>query len=294
MSDARDRPNADAGGGKQKRKWVPRSKGKHAGAKRPSVKNQIRSIERLLKRDGVPAKLREEKERELEKLRDQGKENKRVEREKKLSTRYHKVKFFERVKLTRKIERLERERSERGGALSEDAERELASAKEDLEYVMNFPRGEKYVSVLVNDGDTEHSKKERERLRKLVKANLAARASLADENEGGAEMAANADTGVDEDEDDFFLNDSDDEGGSDSESESSSSSSSTSSSSEPSAKKTELKVATDPIFIKNPAQKLSERTERKQKEQRVDKNGNKLPSRTRSEGGRKRRKKGEK
>ena len=291
MADARDRPDAHAGGGKQKRKWVPRSKGKHAGAKRPSVKNQIRSIERLLKRDGVPTKLREEKERELEKLRDQGKENKRVEREKKLSTRYHKVKFFERVKLTRRIERLERERSERG-ALSEDAERELASARDDLEYVINFPRGEKYVSVLVNDGDTEHSKKERERLRKLVKANLAARAALADENEGGADVAANADAGAEE-EDDFFLNDSEDEGGSDSESDSSSSSSS-SSSEPPAKKKSELKVATDPIFIRNPAQKLVERTERKQQEQKVDKDGNKLPSRTRAEGGRKRRKKGDK
>ena len=80
-------------GGIKRKKWVPRTGGKHAQAKRPSVKNQIRSIERLLKRDGVPAKLREEKERELEKLRDAGKDNARIEREKKLSTKYHKVKF---------------------------------------------------------------------------------------------------------------------------------------------------------------------------------------------------------
>ena len=166
-------------GGIKRKKWVPRTGGKHAQAKRPSVKNQIRSIERLLKRDGVPAKLREEKERELEKLRDAGKDNARIEREKKLSTKYHKVKFFERVKLTRRIEQLEKRRDAKDeGGLSAEELDELARLREDLEYVMNFPRGEKYVSVLVKEGDTEHATKERARLRKLVKANLAEAAAL--------------------------------------------------------------------------------------------------------------------
>ena len=50
-----------------------------------------------------------------------------------------------------------------------------------------------------------------------------------------------------------------------------------------------LKIATDPIYIKNHAQKLVERNERAKAA--VDKDGNKMPQRTRSEGGRKRRKK---
>ena len=170
--------NERAPEGGVKRKWVKRTGGKHAAAKRPSVKNQIRSIERLLKREGIPPKLREEKARELEKLRDAGKENARIEREKKLSTKYHKVKFFERVKLTRRKEQLEKKRDD-DGALGADELDELAQVKEDLEYVMNFPRGEKYVSVLVKEGDTEHATKERARLRKLVKANLATSAANA-------------------------------------------------------------------------------------------------------------------
>lgn len=48
-------------------------------------------------------------------------------------------------------------------------------------------------------------------------------------------------------------------------------------------------MATDPIYIKNHAQKLVERNERAKAA--VDKDGNKMPQRTRSEGGRKRRKK---
>ena len=281
-------------GAPPKRKFVPRDKGKHAQARRPSVKNQIRSITRLLARPNVPQKLREEKQRELEKLERQGRDNKRVEREKKLSTRYHKVKFFERVKLTRRIAQLEREKE--GGAGGDDAEAELSRLREDLEYVTHFPRGEKYVSVLVSDGDTEHATKERERLRRLVKTNLAAEAALADENEGGADMAANAGAG-EEDNDDFLMNDSGDDGEDgggaedDSDSDSDSSTSSSSSSGHGKKLKPELKMATDPIYIKNPAQKLLERSERKQNDVKVDKDGNKLPQRTRAEGGRKRRKK---
>lgn len=60
--------------------------------------------------------------------------------------------------------------------------------KEDLEYVMNFLRGEKYVSVLVKEGDIEYATKERARFRKLVKANLAASVVFGDENEGGVDM----------------------------------------------------------------------------------------------------------
>ena len=279
-------------GGIKRKKWVPRTGGKHAQAKRPSVKNQIRSIERLLKRDGVPAKLREEKERELEKLRDAGKDNARIEREKKLSTKYHKVKFFERVKLTRRIEQLEKRRDAKDeGGLSAEELDELARLREDLEYVMNFPRGEKYVSVLVKDGDTEHATKERARLRKLVKANLAEAAALGDENEGGAEMAAHGDVSdAEEEKDDFFLDDNEDEeAGSDSESSSSSSSSSEEREPVRIPQKEPLKMATDPIYIKNHAQKLVERNERAKAA--VDKDGNKMPQRTRSEGGRKRRKK---
>ena len=290
--------NERAPEGGVKRKWVKRTGGKHAAAKRPSVKNQIRSIERLLKREGIPPKLREEKARELEKLRDAGKENARIEREKKLSTKYHKVKFFERVKLTRRKEQLEKKRDD-DGALGADELDELAQVKEDLEYVMNFPRGEKYVSVLVKEGDTEHATKERARLRKLVKANLAASAALGDENEGGADMAAQGDAAIDAEQDDFFLNESDDGNDSDSSSSSSSSSSSPSSSSSSSSSskkartpvhipKKELPVTKDPIYIKNHAQKLVERSERAKAE--ASKDGNK-PQRTRAEGGRKRRKK---
>ena len=78
----------------------------------------MRSIQRLLQREGLPEKLRVEKMREMEALTKQGVENKQVEREKAMATKYHKVKFFERVKLTRAMEKLERDHPE--GKRSED------------------------------------------------------------------------------------------------------------------------------------------------------------------------------
>ena len=61
--------------------------------------------------------------RELEALTGVAEENKQVERERKMAVRYHKVKFFERVKLTRAMEKLEKDHPE--GERSEAVEAEL-------------------------------------------------------------------------------------------------------------------------------------------------------------------------
>ncbi|EEH58168.1 uncharacterized protein MICPUCDRAFT_16457, partial [Micromonas pusilla CCMP1545] len=142
--------------------------------KKPSTKNQMRSIQRLLKREGLPEKARAEKARQLEALDAIAEENKRAERERKLSVRYHKVKFFERVKLTRAMEKLERDNpaATRSDAVAE----ELKQLKEDLHYVMHFPKGYKYVSVLKNKDETpeaaEYLEKKRRRLRQIIKENM--------------------------------------------------------------------------------------------------------------------------
>ena len=60
-------------------------------------------------------KMRAEKERELKELEGAYSENTLAEKERKLSTKYHKVKFFERVKITRAIEKLEKKNKDAGG-----------------------------------------------------------------------------------------------------------------------------------------------------------------------------------
>ncbi|KAG2484668.1 hypothetical protein HYH03_016555 [Edaphochlamys debaryana] len=134
---------------------------------------------------------------------------------------YHKVKFFERVKLERAIKRHERALAGAGAGgvdSSDDAEEDrgasstaeagagghadkavpaepaeiremLAKLKEDLQYVLNFPKGEKYVSILKNVEDPEaqkHLETERERLRGVIRMQLAEVAAVTEADEGRA------------------------------------------------------------------------------------------------------------
>ena len=189
------------------------------GGKKVSTKNQMRNIQRLLKREGLPEKLRLEKQRELEKLEVIFKENKQSELERKMAVRYHKVKFFERVKITRAIEKLEKANpveAERPDAVTKNIE----SLRDDLHYVTNFPKGYKYVSVLKGDADDDAIRRKREKLRQIIKERGLADAALAEANEGGTDAAAAVVKAAGEKEkekDDFFM---ESDSGSDSDSDS--------------------------------------------------------------------------
>ena len=175
------------------------------------------NIERLLKREGLPEKLRLEKQRELEKLEVIFKENKQSELERKMAVKYHKVKFFERVKITRAIEKLEKANpveAKRTDAVTKNIE----SLRDDLHYVTNFPKGYKYVSVLKGDADDDAIRRKREKLRQIIKERGLADAALAEANEGGTDAAAAVVKAAGEKEkekDDFFM-ESDSDSGSDS------------------------------------------------------------------------------
>jgi hypothetical protein len=179
----------------------------------------MRNIQRLLKREGLPEKLRLEKQRELEKLEVIFKENKQSELERKMAVKYHKVKFFERVKITRAIEKLEKQNpveAKRPDAVTKNIE----SLRDDLHYVTNFPKGYKYVSVLKGDADDDAIRRKREKLRQIIKERGLADAALAEANEGGTDAAAAVVKAAGEKEkekDDFFMeSDSDSDSDSDS------------------------------------------------------------------------------
>ena len=159
----------------------------------------------------------QEKQRELEKLEVIFKENKQSELERKMAVKYHKVKFFERVKITRAIEKLEKANpveAKRTDAVTKNIE----SLRDDLHYVTNFPKGYKYVSVLKGDADDDAIRRKREKLRQIIKERGLADAALAEANEGGTDAAAAVVKAAGEKEkekDDFFM-ESDSDSGSDS------------------------------------------------------------------------------
>ncbi|KAI6693382.1 hypothetical protein NL676_021092 [Syzygium grande] len=166
-----------------------------------SLKNQIRSVERMLRKD-LPPEMREAQEKKLEGLKKQQEIHSRLAVEKKIFLRDRKIKFFERRKIERRIRRLEKMQRTLSGPEQDAAIAEqLYKLKEDLEYVRFFPKTEKYVS-LFSGGDDSDMVDRRNGLRKQIKANLiAAAASGKDLEETGSE-----DDGLlDLSEDDFFL-----------------------------------------------------------------------------------------
>ncbi|XP_012069753.1 rRNA-processing protein EFG1 isoform X2 [Jatropha curcas] len=182
-----------------------RSKGigveKKPKPKSVSLKNQIRSTERMLRKE-LPPEIREAQEQKLEGLKKQQEIHTRLALERKIFLRDRKIKFFERRKVERRIRRLEKlQRASSGQAQDAQIAEQLSKLKEDLEYVRFFPKTEKYVSLFTGGEDSDIVDR-RNGLRKLIKANLvAAAASGKDLEETGSE-----DDGLlDLSEDDFFL-----------------------------------------------------------------------------------------
>ncbi|KHG25657.1 rrna-processing efg1 [Gossypium arboreum] len=182
-----------------------RSKGpgldKKLKPKAVSLKNQIRSIERMLRKD-LPPEVREAQETKLEGLKKQQEIHTRLAVERKLFLRDRKIKFFERRKIERRIRRLEKQqRISPGQAQDMEIAEQLSKLKEDLEYVRFFPKTEKYVSLFTG-GDGSDLIDKRNRLRKQIKANLVAAAASGKDLEG---TGSEDDGLLDLSDDDFFL-----------------------------------------------------------------------------------------
>eukprot|EP00039_Didymoeca_costata_P002746 m.62257 g.62257 ORF g.62257 m.62257 type:complete len:202 (+) comp11499_c0_seq2:312-917(+) len=124
--------------GKSKKKTKPKD-----------VKSQIRDIERLLRLDKLPDTVRNEKQRILESLKVIQGQKSNGELEKKMSIRYKKVKFTERVKLERKLKQKNTLLAKETKKKSRKAiEKEIKELQIDLRYCREFPRDKKYISIL--------------------------------------------------------------------------------------------------------------------------------------------------
>ncbi|XP_042064522.1 rRNA-processing protein EFG1-like [Salvia splendens] len=184
-------------------------KSKAGKPKSVTFKNQIRSIERMLRKD-LPLEIKEAQENKLEELKRQQDIQNRLALERKIFLRYRRIKFFERRKIERRIRRLEKQqRASTGQAQEADITEQLSKLKEDLEYVKFFPKTEKYVSLYVGGHEAEIMEK-RNTLRKQIKDNLIAAAASGKELE---ETGSEDDGALDPSDDDFFLNGSSSEEG---------------------------------------------------------------------------------
>ncbi|KAG4395373.1 hypothetical protein AAZX31_20G196800 [Glycine max] len=168
-----------------------------------SLKNQIRSLERMLRKQNLPPEVRDAQEQKLEALKKQQEIHTRLAAERKIFLRDRKIKFFERRKIERRIRRLEKlhRASSSSSSAAQPYPDQLSALKKDLQYVMYFPKNEKYVPLFTGGDDSEIVDR-RNGLRKQIEDRLvAAAASGKDLEETGSE-----DDGLlDLSDDDFFL-----------------------------------------------------------------------------------------
>ncbi|KAN0125513.1 DUF2361 domain containing protein [Russula decolorans] len=122
------------------------------------IKSALRQTRRLLAKEGLGADVRIEAERKLKALEADLVVAERANKERALATRYHKVKFFDRQKLLRKIRQTKSQLEDENisSKVRKALKVELFDLRVDLNYVMTYPKLEKYISLYppeVRSGD---------------------------------------------------------------------------------------------------------------------------------------------
>ncbi|KAK7052847.1 18S rRNA maturation protein [Paramarasmius palmivorus] len=112
------------------------------------IKAAIRQTRRLLAKEKLAADVRVNTERKLKSLEADLAKAEESRKEKALATKYHAIKFFERKKVTRKINQVKKKLSEASGSSSkEKLEAELSNLRLDLNYILHYPKLKKYIAL---------------------------------------------------------------------------------------------------------------------------------------------------
>ena len=112
------------------------------------LKSSIRQAKRLLAKESLAPGVRIEAERRLAALERDLHAQQHAAKERNLASRYHKIKFFERQKLHRRIRQLRR--ALHGDVKEKHAKRarkQLHEARTLLNYVLHFPKDQRYVAL---------------------------------------------------------------------------------------------------------------------------------------------------
>ena len=113
------------------------------------IKAALRQTRRLLAKDNLAADVRVATERRLKSLEADLAKAEQARLERTMATRYHKIKFFERQKVSRKLNQTKRKlASEDVGAKErKELEARLAELRVDLNYILHYPKTKKYISL---------------------------------------------------------------------------------------------------------------------------------------------------
>eukprot|EP00658_Telonema_sp_P-2_P042959 TRINITY_DN30924_c0_g1_i7.p1 TRINITY_DN30924_c0_g1~~TRINITY_DN30924_c0_g1_i7.p1 ORF type:complete len:241 (-),score=77.44 TRINITY_DN30924_c0_g1_i7:130-852(-) len=185
----------------KKRRPNKRRSGKPASC--TETKRAIRTVERLLRKPDLPEHVREAQGRKLGQLKEQLVEQSAAFRTKeleiKMSTKYRKVKFFERQKITRKLDQIAK-KEQTGEGDPEDLAAERLRWQRDLFYISNYPKTEPYISLFLSaEKDTEEVRQKRQEVRDKIDA------AAANKTKSKHAVDLEEEEHIQEVEDDFFV-----------------------------------------------------------------------------------------
>ena len=114
------------------------------------LKSQVRSLKRLLERnDGLPADVRVEKERALQTAQRELEQAQTAQQRSDMIGRYHKIRFFDRQKASKRLKRARKELDgcEEAGDKRSELEKRVNDAEVDVNYAQYYPLDRHYVSL---------------------------------------------------------------------------------------------------------------------------------------------------
>ncbi|KDR75590.1 hypothetical protein GALMADRAFT_248079 [Galerina marginata CBS 339.88] len=149
------------------------------------VKAALRQTRRLLAKDNLAADVRVETERRLKALEAELHQAEVSKKERAFAVRYHKVKFFERQKVTRKLVRTKKSlESAEDESDKTKLSSELHESRVDLNYILHYPKAKKYISLFppevrkgeeaspASNADAKRTSQEREGVRKWIQEQM--------------------------------------------------------------------------------------------------------------------------
>ncbi|KAH8829593.1 hypothetical protein DL96DRAFT_1064508 [Flagelloscypha sp. PMI_526] len=128
------------------------------------LKASLRQTRRLLAKDTLAADTRIETERRLKSLEQDLAKAEATSKERNTATKYHKIKFFERQKVVRKIEQAKR-------SSGPDLQKKLDDLRVDLNYILHYPKAKKYISLFPSSSTAE-TDAERAKLREWIRESM--------------------------------------------------------------------------------------------------------------------------
>eukprot|EP00698_Gefionella_okellyi_P016117 TRINITY_DN4594_c0_g1_i1.p1 TRINITY_DN4594_c0_g1~~TRINITY_DN4594_c0_g1_i1.p1 ORF type:complete len:201 (-),score=43.80 TRINITY_DN4594_c0_g1_i1:231-833(-) len=172
------------------------------------VKQQLRSVKRMLARPNLPQDVKLAQEKRLAMLEAQLSNQHRSKKEHKYQKKYKMLKFLEHQKILRRLSKAEHTLEKCKTDLDrQKLDAELEQLQADLDYVTNYPADRKYVALYPHeDANPQATEKKRQAIRDLIVERQKQQAlAPAPAAQADASSSSESDDNTEEEPDDFLI-----------------------------------------------------------------------------------------